>query len=151
MGVLYHLLSSIFKNSRDSETEALSKPQPHDFSVKFSELLIPCGLESTYPLLQLRMKLDFCTFCGLLAKGHKMQVHSFFFNTFGCTMGILVPSQWTESPSPALGTWSLNCWTTREIPKCKFLAKKSARKPEPFPSLNPFHWVVEIIWGFTSV
>ena len=87
VGVLYHLLSSIFKNSRDSETEALSKPQPHDFSVKFSELLIPHGLESTYPLLQLRMKLDFCTFCGLLAKGHKMQVHSFFFSLLAAPWG----------------------------------------------------------------
>ena len=149
MGVLYHLLSSIFRNSRDSETEALSKPQPRDFSVQLSELLIPHGLESSYPLLQLRIKLDFCAFCGLLAKGHKVQGHSFFFFsfTFGCTMGILVPPPWTEPPSPALGTWSLNCWTTREIPKCKFLAKKS----EPFPWLNPFHWAVEVIWGFTSV
>ena len=38
-----------------------------------------------------------------------------------CSMlGILVPQSGIKHTSPALAAWSLNHWTTREVPKCKF-------------------------------
>ena len=54
----------------------------------------------------------------LVIQGHFLYLFSFF---FGCAMQ---HSSWTrpglEPVAPALGEWSLNHWTTREIPEAIF-------------------------------
>ena len=45
----------------------------------------------------------------------------FFFLAMQCSiLGILVPQPGIKHISPALAAQSLNHWTTREVPKCKF-------------------------------
>ena len=58
----------------------------------------------------------------------------FFFFNLGCKLDLivacgvfscgLVPWPGMEPVPPALGTWSLSHWTTREVPVCKFFEIK---------------------------
>ena len=56
-------------------------------------------------------------------RGQKKKKNFFFFFWPRCVAcGILVPRPGIEPVPPPLGVWSLNHWTTREVPKlCAFL------------------------------
>ena len=41
----------------------------------------------------------------------------FFFSNFLATCGILVPQPGIKPMPPEVGVWSLNHWTTREVPR----------------------------------
>ena len=60
--------------------------------------------------------------CGMLA--------------FSCSMWILVPWPGIEPGPPALGAWSLNCWTIREVPSMRIFKgikelKESSKECSP--------------------
>ena len=48
-----------------------------------------------------------------------LKANSFIYLFFGCTTacGILVPWLGTQTPATALKAWSLNLWSTTEVPK----------------------------------
>ena len=41
---------------------------------------------------------------------------------FSCSMQALSSLNRDRTQAPALGAWSLNCWTTREVPHCVLIA-----------------------------
>ena len=52
-----------------------------------------------------------------------------------CNYWTVVPWPGIEPMSPALGTWSLNHWATREVPGCIFIIPLYAKSP----GLSPVH------------
>ena len=81
---------------------------------------------------------------------HRAARQSFFFFLFffwpHCeACGILVPRPTIEPGPPAVEAWSLNCWTTREVPRGSFskgrldhLPLQTLRAgPAPLPAYSP--------------
>ena len=53
---------------------------------------------------------------GQIDRRKCLQIYFYFFRLSPVACGVFVPQLEIGSMPPALGTWSLNHWTTREVP-----------------------------------
>ena len=67
------------------------------------------------------------------------RIFSWGMQTLSCGMWDLFPWPGIEPTPPALGTWSLTHWTTREVPRCMFVWEQSPDFPS-FLDILECHW-----------
>ena len=93
---------------------------------------------------------------GQIDRRKCLQINFYFFRLSPVACGVLVPQPEIGSMPPALGTWSLNHWTTREVPTnllifnitCtgitwkmkKWISKKKKKSWEIWELMYHFNW-----------